>query len=233
VEWLQVEPSGGTVDEQARLEVSVDWSRVPQDPEPASIRISGPGFSQEISVPVINPAHPRPMEFNGPVELDGYLAFDAEDYSRAIAGSTLHWKILPDLGRTSGSVTLFPVDAPVLEKDEFGPRLEYDLYFRTAGDYVIELHLGPSLDFQEGEGLRFGLSLDDEEPSIHKVDTWQTLQTWEEAVGDSVRKLTLPLHVPTPGPHTLKLWHVTPGVLFQRVLIDTGGLRPSYLGPPS
>jgi hypothetical protein len=30
----------------------------------------------------------------------------------------------------------------------------------------------------------------------------------------------------------LKLWHVTPGVVVERIIIDAGGLRPSYLGPP-
>lgn len=34
------------------------------------------------------------------------------------------------------------------------------------------------------------------------------------------------------GAHTLNLWAVTPGVTFQKVVIDFGGMRPSYLGPP-
>jgi hypothetical protein len=39
-----------------------------------------------------------------------------------------------------------------------------------------------------------------------------------------------------PGRHTLKVWAVTPGVVLERIVIDTGtasvpGVRPSYLGP--
>ena len=39
------------------------------------------------------------------------------------------------------------------------------------------------------------------------------------------------------GRHTLKVWAVTPGVVFERIVIDTGtarapGVRPSYMGPP-
>lgn len=34
------------------------------------------------------------------------------------------------------------------------------------------------------------------------------------------------------GAHTLNLWAVTPSITFQKVVLDLGGLRDSYLGPP-
>ena len=34
------------------------------------------------------------------------------------------------------------------------------------------------------------------------------------------------------GAHTLSLWAVTPAITFQKVVLDLGGLRDSYLGPP-
>ena len=231
--WMRVRPASGIVEEQIRLEVTADWSGMPLGNGEVSLIIRGAGSTQTVLVPIENPVFPRPGEVSGYTEVDGYIAIDAPLYSRVVSGNGVEWKQLPRLGRTGGSMTVFPVTAPDMFPDGEAPRIEYDLFFRAAGEITIEMHLGPSLDFQEGNGLRFGLSFNDEKPRIYPVDTWQTLQTWEKAVADSVHVVKIKDRVEKPGRHTLKIWNVTPGVLFQRIIIDTGGLRESYLGPPT
>jgi hypothetical protein len=51
-------------------------------------------------------------------------------------------------------------------------------------------------------------------------------------VKDSVRHVVSSLTVAAPGYHTLKFWMVDPGVVLQKLVVNLGGVKPSYLGPP-
>ena len=53
-----------------------------------------------------------------------------------------------------------------------------------------------------------------------------------DSTDDSAWQTTVLEHMSAPGYHTLKIWKVDPSIAIDRIVIDTGGLRPSYLGPP-
>ena len=36
----------------------------------------------------------------------------------------------------------------------------------------------------------------------------------------------------SPGYHVLKFWMIDSGVVLQKLVVNLGGVRPSYLGPP-
>ncbi|MGB7760353.1 MAG: hypothetical protein WBL61_11020, partial [Bryobacteraceae bacterium] len=55
---------------------------------------------------------------------------------------------------------------------------------------------------------------------------------WETSVKDSVRKVRSTHILVLPGVHTLKFWMVDPGIVLEKLLVDLGGVKPSYLGPP-
>lgn len=55
---------------------------------------------------------------------------------------------------------------------------------------------------------------------------------WEEAVKDSARRVKSRHTITSPSSHTFKIWMVDPAVVVQKIVVDCGGLKPSYLGPP-
>jgi hypothetical protein len=236
--WLKVTPSSGTVLETVRIEISADWSAVPVGNTTAKVTFKpDQGRPLTVTVPIVNPAELRPGSFDGFVEIDRHVAIEAPHFSRAIGDTQTAWHTLPDFGRTLGGVTTSPVLAEPRTPGGDAPRLEYDIHFFSAGEAKVEFQVAPSLDFQPDEPLRFAASFDDEAPQIIRVGTnpneWEP---WGTAVSDGVRRVFSTHQLKGAGRHTLKIWAVTPGVVLERIIIDTGtgrfsGVRPSYLGP--
>jgi lysophospholipase L1-like esterase len=111
------------------------------------------------------------------------------------------------------------------------PRLEYDVWLEKAGDVTVELQCAPSLDFLPGQPLSLAVSFGDEAPQAVKLGTWSSDAAWDKAVSDSVRRISGKHRINAPGGQVLKIWFVTPGVVIERIVIDAGGVKPSYLGP--
>jgi hypothetical protein len=85
--------------------------------------------------------------------------------------------------------------------------------------------------------VRIGVSFDDATPQVLTVVPKGYVagdgnRDWEQTVKDSIRVVKSDQVLTQPGTHTLKVWMVDPGVVLQRLVVDTGGVRPSYLGPP-
>ena len=93
------------------------------------------------------------------------------------------------------------------------------------------------MNFVPGRGLRFAVSFDDAPPQTAILlpadyTARNGNRDWEESVKDNARAVKTKFTLAGPGYHTLKLWMVDPGVVLQKLVVDLGGLKPSYLGPP-
>ena len=230
--WLNVSPSEGEVTEDTRIEVSVDWSKAPLGASDQFITLAGSdGTKVQVIVPVSNPESPRPESLSGYIESNGTIAIEAARFQRSFVTSDLSWQTIDGLGRTLSGITPFPVTAPAQVPSVDSTRLEYDFHVFKAGKIKIEMHFSPTLDFQPGDGRRYAIAINDELPQIMPLQTMETMQNWEKAVSEGVRKVTTTHEVTQAGPQTLRYWMVDPGVVLQRIVIDTGGLKPSYLGP--
>ncbi|MGB8191533.1 MAG: glycosyl hydrolase 115 family protein [Chitinophagaceae bacterium] len=175
---------------------------------------------------------PRIGDGNLFYEKNGYVSIDAEHYTQAFAANTLEWKIIPEIGRNSSGVTIFPVTSAT-HTPPIGPRLEYEVYVYDTGKVQVLAYFSPTLNLFNNDGLKYAVSIDDEQPqiiSINKEDN--NVRTWEQWVANNIIIKTSSHSITTQGRHLLKFWAVDPCVVLQKLVMNFGGLKPSYLGPP-
>ncbi len=234
VSWLTVSEQSGTVTDEKRLFVQVDWSSVATGIRTVPITIIGPAGSRMIVRAIVNkPAMPKPDVVNGFVESNGYVSMEAEHFSRAVETASVKWQVVPAIGRTGSGLTVSPVTAPGQKKaGGDSPRLEYRVFLADSGAVSVQTYLSPTLNFNDNKGLRFAISFDDETPQVIDMHANETNRVWERSVADNIRVVTTRHTLLNPGEHVLKLWLVDPAVVIQKLVISRAGLKPSYLGPP-
>ncbi len=237
--WLLVSEKQGKIETEKRIWITVDWEKVPTGKHNALISITGQKNTKVTVKAVINnPEFPKRDEVKGFVESNGYVSMEAEHYDKAVIKYGISWIRIPGLGRTLSGMTPIPVTAPSEKPEYQNPRLEYKMYLFSGGKIKVKTYFSPTQNFNNTEGLHYGISFDDQSPQIinvHKNDTipdWKYPHEWNQAVTDNIKILTSEHIIENPGEHTLKFWMVEPGLVLQKIVVETREIPPSYLGPP-
>jgi hypothetical protein len=242
VPWLVVDRSRGRVDQQVRVAVRVDWARVPAGGAEGTLTVSGAGASVTVKAVAEKPSARQARALRGFVEAGGYVAIDAEHHVRAVgsSGGRVRWRRIERIGRTGAGMTPWPVTAARRTPGGAGPRLEYEvglLSVPAGGEVTVWAYVSPRNPALATGGLRYAVSFDDAEPQvvdIHAVtgaDDGLMNKQWARNTSDNVNVTATRHTVAGPGVRRLKFWMVDPTVILQRLVIDTGGLTPTYLGP--
>jgi hypothetical protein len=130
-------------------------------------------------------------------------------------------------------MTALPTTTPSQNPGGNGARLEYRAFLFDTGTVTVKAYVSPTLNFSGAKtGVRYAVSIDDEAPQVVNITADSSNTAWEKSVADNIRILSTKHRVDRAGLHVLKVWFVDPGVVLQKLVIDAGGERPSYLGPP-
>ncbi len=165
----------------------------------------------------------------------GVVTLEAEHFARKVDRGGAGWGVIPGVGRSGDSVAVFPTTMPGVASEKIqgeAPRLEYRANFSGAGKFAVTVYLVPTQPIRVGRGLRFALGLDDQPPQEIVVNVRDGSAEWAQGVLNAAVTGAARLDVPTAGAHTVQLYGVDPGVVVDKIVIDCGGLTPSYLGPP-
>ncbi|PSL51832.1 glycosyl hydrolase family 115 (putative glucuronidase) [Saccharothrix carnea] len=232
VPWLN--GASGTVTKQARVTLEVDWAEAPAGRTTVPITVTGAGRTVTVQAVVDKPTTPK----TGFVEAGGYVSIEADHHTRAVAGNGVSWSHLPDIGRTGSGMRPSPVTAADQTPGGNGARLEYQVDLHTTGPVTVWAYLSPRNNVRPGAGVEYAVSLDDQAPQTVNTttatgsDDTAMNKGWEMNTLEAVNRTSTTFTVSSPGVHTLKFWAVDPTAVLQKLVIDTGGLEYSYLGPP-
>ncbi|MDX8339602.1 glycosyl hydrolase 115 family protein [Draconibacterium sp. IB214405] len=162
-------------------------------------------------------------------EADGFVSIQAENYQLAISNDKINWKVIPDLGKTGSAITTLPQNVYPAEGDEI--YLEYAVKFSSTGDCDVSVLVSPTLNFNANKGLRYAISFDGGPEQVVNINEAYRgeLGPWQ---ANRIIETTTKHKIENAGLHRLRIRVLEPGIVLQKILIDTGGLKPSYLGAP-
>ena len=235
--WIKVATTQGTITKQTRVWVDIDWDAVPKGADvTGSFTVSGgTAGSVTVNVKVVNPVSPAPATLVGFIESNGYISMEAEHYTKKVDVNGTKWDKIPDYGRTGSSMAIFPSTANSVTPPANSPCLEYQFYLFNSGTYTVSAYTAPTCAFNPNHGIRYAVSADDQAPKIiqnYPSGNSVNAPGFNNAVRNNIIIKDTSFAISSNGYHTLKVWMVDPGILLQKIVINTGGLKPSYLGPP-
>ena len=234
-DWIRLSRTEGTIRFDEKVFVRIDWEKAPRGRATGTLDLSGAGKTYAIRVPIRNES-PTVAGF---VENHRVVAIEADAHDRASAAPDARWITVPNLGRTGSGLTIAPSTAASRQPGAASPQLEYTFTLLDAASVALETHVSPTQNFRPGDGIRFAIAIDDEPPRIininegETVPDWKYAEWWQKSVGDHIKIKRSSHGRLAAGTHTLRVWMIDPGLVIQRFVIDAGGLRPAYLGPPA
>ncbi|WP_277510997.1 glycosyl hydrolase 115 family protein [Ereboglobus sp. PH5-5] len=244
--WIVIDKTRGRTAAEERVHVSIDWGVVPRgDDVLGAVNISAGGEIKQVLVSVFNPRVPSLDEIAGLyVEDNGCVSIPAAGFHRKTENAKVKMRIIPNLGFEDVSVQLGDPTAPRHGAANLkSPGLEYDFYTFHHGSVDVYTYALPTFPLYSDTGFaghestniqtRFGICIDNGAVLTPTSSSFEYAKDWYENVlrNCAIKKTTL--HISKPGRHTLRVICGDPGIVLQKIVIDLGGMKRAYMGPPS
>ncbi|CAK7212483.1 hypothetical protein SBRCBS47491_001480 [Sporothrix bragantina] len=241
--WLCISPSSGTLESEATQDQRVsliisDWSRVPAGLCTAidiGIR-STDGDYEEVHLPVDN--RRVPASVSAFVESDGCVSIAVGDVSLSEFQKAFY-QHLPYLGRlSSGAISLASRVPDPNTLITAVPHLTYSVFtFTAAASATVTLYFTMALNARaDGRPLAYDLIVDNTAlkgaPLAGRSHSADLPEGWDTAVQDLVWTRCHAFDMSVAGLHTIRYRPLAQGVILEKIVVDLGGQRQSYLGPP-
>ena len=213
------------------------WNDPPHNILPLLIHVPADAIANNKIAPLNKPNSTKSSAFYSIrkdrvfAEKDGYLSINAAHFSNAIPKD--RWKIIPNIGIANSGVTVFPDSVFHTHSGISNAQLQYTFYSSEQKKVKIKTYFSPTLNYHNlSKGMQYGISIDDENPIIVSINNPRDTAKWSSWVANNYIVKESFHHELKKGKHTMKYWLIDSGVVLQKLVIDFGGVKQSYLGPP-
>jgi hypothetical protein len=190
--------------------------------------------TETIYVPVFNPIYPSVNDLKGLyVEDNGCVSINAGKFHRKIENSGIKITSVKGLGYENDCVQLGEAtqSVPNMWFTNRSPRAEYDFYTFNGGKATVYVYALPLFPVDSKHDTRFGIMIDDGMVQWMTTSEKEYSGQWRRNVFQNSSINGATMNVGNPGIHTLKVICADPGMIVQKIVIDFGGMKRSYLGP--
>ena len=155
--------------------------------------------------------------------LQGTLINRQSHTVRIVEGLGYDWHVVQ-----LGEATQPTADATRLD----GTRVEYALPHIEADSVTVTVSTLPFFPIYKGKSNRYGISIDGHSPYVTENLPTEWSEPWKDQVlkNGVEARVTFAIDRTQPS-HTLTLTCGDPGTMIQRIIVDWGGLKPTYVGP--
>lgn len=214
------------------------WSEPRVQKMPQVTYVENPGSSQAVSFTQASATSvsliPATAKGNLFYEKDGYVAISAANYTRKKDAGNSKWKPITGIAREGDAVALFPDLTKTAVSDiTRAPYVEYEVYTPGKKDVDIQVLLSPTLNFQNTKtGLQYMIQVNDDAPQSVSINPEAVdSRAWSQWVTNNIITKTTRHNLSRAGKQIIRIYTQDAGVVLQKIIINLGGLKPSYLGP--
>ena len=235
VPWVKLSKRAGTTLLQDRINISVDWDKVPTgDNLIAEIEFRTQNKVEKVILPVFNPQTPSVAELKGLyVEDNGCVSINAGKFHHKQEANGVKVRTVMGLGYENECVQLGEAtqETQSMWNTHKVSQAQYDFYSFNGGNIVAYIYALPLFPIDPKHDTRYGVMIDDGLVHWVTVSSKEYSGEWHRNVFRNSDIAMVNMHVGKPGKHTFKLICADPGMIIQKVVLDFGGMKRSYLGP--
>lgn len=222
---------------QERLVVDVNWDSFEKGKNiQTKVKLmDSEGKQKEVILAVHNPEE---LLEDGYVAVDEVISIEAEDYTDKKDTPEHQWKVIPDYGRTKSALAVYPTTFLAKFKREESPSLTYDIVLDEDVNATIYVITAPSLNLTTEEEVRLAVSVNEEEPEILSAgdlsqDGEKDSADWERSVIYNAHVFKSTEQILKAGKQKIHVHLVESHLAIQKIIVDLGGLKQTFLGPKS